>query len=129
MLIDNPIIRTSLRFTPGTEVIGASGSFTGSFSGSFEGTLTVFDRIKYSTTSNFLITSQSNETFLEVGNEFNNFEHKQTTTFKNAEVVISGSLEVVDGVLKLESKTELPSTPIRGALVFTEDDNLYIGAF
>lgn len=34
MLLDNPIVRTFLRFLPGTEVIGASGSFTGSLSGS-----------------------------------------------------------------------------------------------
>ncbi len=127
MLIDNPVIRTSLRFTPGTEVIGASGSFTGSFSGSFEGTVEVLDRLVFKSTNNFLITSQSEDTTVTVGNEFNNFSNKQTTTFRNAEVVISGSLQVVDGVLQLEAKNALPTTVVKGALVFTNDNHLFIG--
>lgn len=127
MLIDNPLIRTSLRFTPGTEVIGASGSFTGSFSGSFQGNVEVLDKLVFRSISNFLITSQSNDTTVIVGNEFNNFINKQTTTFRNAEVVVSGSLQIVDGVLQLEAKNSLPDTVIKGALVFTIDNHLFIG--
>jgi hypothetical protein len=122
MLIDNPIIRTSLRFTPGTEVIGASGSFTGSFSGSFEGNVEILDKLVFRATDNFLITSQSNDTTVTVGNEFNNFENTQTTIFKNAEVIVSGSAEVE--ILKLKPLEEEPE-PVEGGLYYSTNGNFF----
>lgn len=124
MLIDNPIIRTSLRFTPGTEVIGASGSFTGSFSGSFQGNVEILDKLIFRTADSFLITSQSIDTTVTIGNEFNNFENKQTTIFKNAEVIVSGSAEVE--VLKLKPLEEEPS-PVEGGLYYSTDGSFFAG--
>lgn len=64
MLLDKPIVRTSLSFTPGTEVIGASGSFSGSFTGSFAGDGSQLTNLPINTSS--LATTGSN-TF--VGNQ------------------------------------------------------------
>jgi type II secretory pathway component PulJ len=101
-------------------------------SGSIQGdtaifnTLDIFDTVKYKAENNFLITSQSNETSLIIGNEYNDFENKQTTTFKNAEVNIFGSLNITEGLLVLEAKEALPD-PIKGGLVFTIDNNIFVG--
>lgn len=101
-----------------------SGSFQGEADFSF---LEIEDTLKYKAENNFLISSQSNDTTLLIGNQFNNFTNKQTTTFRNADVIVSGSLQIVDGVLQLEAKNSLPDTVIKGALVFTIDNHLFIG--
>jgi hypothetical protein len=100
-----------------------SGSFQGDAHFSF---LEIDDTVKYKQENNFLITSQSNETSLVIGNEYNDFENKQTTTFKNAEVNISGSLNITEGILVLEAKETLPD-PVKGGLVFTIDNNIFVG--
>lgn len=99
-----------------------SGSFQGDAHFSF---LEIDDTVKYKRDENFLISSQSNDTTLLIGNSFNNFENKQTTTFKNAEVVVSGSMEVTE-VLKLKPLEQEPD-PIEGGLYYSVDGNFFAG--
>lgn len=99
-----------------------SGSFRGDAHFSF---LEIDDTVKYKKEDNFLITSQSNDTTLLIGNSFNDYENKQTTTFKNAEVIVSGSMEVTE-VLKLKPLADEPD-PIEGGLYYSTDGNFFAG--
>ncbi len=100
-----------------------SGSFQGDAHFSF---LEIDDTVKYKQENNFLITSQSNDTTLLVGNSYNNFENKQITTFKNAEVIISGSVEIAEGILKLKPLEEEPDV-VEGGLYYSTNGNFFAG--
>ena len=66
--------------------------------------LDIYDRLLFRASNNFIFTSQSDDTELTIGNQYNDYEYKQTTTFKNAEVVVSGSLTLTEGVLIFNQK-------------------------
>lgn len=71
-------------------------------------------------------TSQSADSNLVIGNYFNNYAFKQTTTFKNAEVIVSGNFTIADnGVLILEPKSVAP-TPITGGIYYQLNDGFYV---
>lgn len=89
-------------------------------------TIDIFDKIVYKSNNNLLITSQSNPTKLTVGNEYNNYEYTQTTEFKNSQIIVSGSIEITNGMLILDPKDELPA-PVKGGLIFTTTNELLIG--
>jgi len=99
-----------------------SGSFQGDAHFSF---LEIEDTVKYKAENNFLITSQSTDTTLLIGNEFNNFANKQTTTFKNAEVIVSGSVEITE-VLKFKPLEQEPE-PVEGGLYYSTNGNFFAG--
>jgi hypothetical protein len=87
-------------------------------------TLDIYDRLVFKADTNYLFTSQSNDTELIVGNQYNDYEYKQTTTFKNGEVIVSGSLSIVDGVLILEDQRTEP-TPIIGGIYYSSGSFYY----
>ena len=87
-------------------------------------TLDIYDRLVFKADTNYLFTSQSNDTQLIIGNQYNDYEYKQTTTFKNADVIVSGSLSIVDGVLILEDQRTEP-TPIIGGIYYSSGSFYY----
>jgi hypothetical protein len=93
-----------------------SGSFTGSFVG--DGSALTF------TTLN---TSQSSDSQLLIGNKYNNYQYKQTTIFKNGDVIISGSTTITeDGVLVLKPRST-PSASVAGTIFYSSSGELYLG--
>ena len=87
-------------------------------------TLDIYDRLVFKADTNYLFTSQSNDTQLIIGNQYNDYEYKQTTTFKNADVIVSGSLSIVDGILILEDQRTEP-TPIIGGIYYSSGSFYY----
>lgn len=67
---------------------------------------------------NKLSTSQSSDSQLVIGNSFGNYVNKQTTVFKNGDVILSGSLI-------LEAK-DSPSA-IAGGLIYSSSNEFYLG--
>ncbi len=65
-----------------------------------------------------LSTSQSSESQLVIGNSFGDYVNKQTTIFKNGDVILSGSLI-------LEKKNTIP--PVEGGLFFSSSNEFYLG--
>jgi len=69
-----------------------------------------------------LNTSESSDSTLLVGNIYGTpYENKQTTVFKNGDIVLSGSLY-------LEPQSITP-TAIAGGLFFSASNGLYVGVF
>lgn len=67
---------------------------------------------------NKLSTSQSSDSQLVIGNSFGDYSNKQTTIFKNGDVILSGSLI-------LEAKNS-PSA-IAGGLIYSSSNEFYLG--
>lgn len=67
---------------------------------------------------NKLSTSQSSNSQLVIGNSFGDYSNKQTTIFKNGDVILSGSLI-------LEAKNS-PSA-IAGGLIYSSSNEFYLG--
>ena len=67
---------------------------------------------------NKLSTSQSSNSQLVIGNSFDDYSNKQTTIFKNGDVILSGSLI-------LEAKNS-PSA-IAGGLIYSSSNEFYLG--
>lgn len=65
-----------------------------------------------------LSTSQSSDSQLIIGNSFGDYTYKQTTVFKNGDVILSGSLI-------LEAKNNI--NPIRGGLFYSSSNEFYLG--
>ena len=65
-----------------------------------------------------LSTSQSSDSQLVIGNSFGDYANKQTTIFKNGDVILSGSLI-------LEAKNS-PSA-IAGGLIYSSSNEFYLG--
>lgn len=67
---------------------------------------------------NKLSTSQSSDSQLVIGNSFGDYANKQTTIFKNGDVILSGSLilEAKDGV-----------SAVAGALIYSSSNEFYLG--
>ena len=65
-----------------------------------------------------LSTSQSSDSQLVIGNSFGDYANKQTTIFKNGDVILSGSLI-------LEAK-DSPSA-IAGGLIYSSSNEFYLG--
>jgi hypothetical protein len=69
-----------------------------------------------------LNTSESSDSTLLVGNIYGTpYENKQTTIFKNGDIVLSGSLY-------LEPQSVTP-TAVAGGLFFSASNGLYVGVF
>lgn len=90
-------------------------------------TLDIYDRLVFKATQNYLITSQSNDTEITIGNEYNDYEYKQTTTFKNSEVVVSGSLTITEGVLIFEPKDTEPDI-VDGGMYYSTNGSFFLGS-
>lgn len=74
-----------------------------------------------------LNTSQSANSLLIVGNEYNNYENRQTTEFRNGDVIVSGSVTIADdGILILKAIDTTP-TPISGGVYFSTEGSFFIG--
>lgn len=67
---------------------------------------------------NKLSTSQSSDSQLIIGNSYDNYSNKQTTIFKNGNVILSGSM-----VLQPQSVT--PS-PVSGGVYYSTDGYFYL---
>ncbi len=67
---------------------------------------------------NKLSTSQSSDSQLVIGNSFGNYTNKQTTIFKNGDVILSGSLI-------LEAKNGV--TAVAGGLIYSSSNEFYLG--
>lgn len=67
---------------------------------------------------NKLSTSQSSDSQLVIGNSFGDYVNKQTTIFKNGDVILSGSLI-------LEAKNNLAA--IAGGLIYSSSNEFYLG--
>jgi hypothetical protein len=96
-----------------------SSAFTGSFTGSHygDGSNLIFTTVN---------TSQNSDSSLVIGNNFNNYSYRQTTTFRNGDVVVSGSTTITpDGVLVLQPRTT-PVSSVPGTLFFSSSGELYI---
>lgn len=65
-----------------------------------------------------LSTSQSSDSQLIIGNSFGDYAHKQTTIFKNGDIILSGSLI-------LEAKNNV--NPISGGLFYSSSNEFYLG--
>ncbi len=108
---------SGLKTTGSIVVFGdiTANSITSSFKG--EGSQLFF------TTLN---TSQSSNSQLVIGNIYNDYQYKQTTVFRNADVVISGSTTITDGGMLILTPQETP-TPIAGGIFFSSSGQFYIG--
>jgi hypothetical protein len=72
-------------------------------------------------------TSSSLDSVFIIGNQYNDYQNKQTTVFQNAEVIISGSVTIGnDGVLILSPITT-PPTVVSGAIYFSTSGEFYFG--
>lgn len=67
---------------------------------------------------NKLSTSQSSDSQLVIGNSFGDYSNKQTTIFKNGDIILSGSLI-------LEAKNNLAA--IAGGLIYSSSNEFYLG--
>lgn len=67
---------------------------------------------------NKLSTSQSSDSQLVIGNSFGDYANKQTTIFKNGDVILSGSLI-------LEAKNN--PLAIAGGLIYSSSNEFYLG--
>lgn len=67
---------------------------------------------------NKLSTSQSSDSQLVIGNSFGDYTNKQTTIFKNGDIILSGSLI-------LEAKSNV--SPIAGGLIYSSSNEFYLG--
>ncbi len=67
---------------------------------------------------NKLSTSQSSDSQLVIGNSFGNYTNKQTTIFKNGDVILSGSLI-------LEEKNGVAA--VAGGLIYSSSNEFYLG--
>ena len=65
-----------------------------------------------------LSTSQSSDSQLIIGNSFGNYSNKQTTIFKNGDVILSGSM-----VLQPQNT---PPTAVSGGIYFSTDGYFYL---
>jgi len=93
-----------------------SGSFTGSFTG--DGSDLTFIAIN---------TSQSSDNQLLIGNKHNNYQYRQTTIFKNGDIVVSGSATITEeGVLILKPRGT-PNSLIPGTMFFSSSGDLFLG--
>jgi len=138
LIVSGSATLNQLFFSSSLIVSGGVVDFTltdnviGSFSGSFQGngnfeSFIIKDTILWDASSNFLISQKPNDTELTVGNSHNDYEYKQKTTFKNAEVVVSGSMKVTkDGILILEPHS-IPPTPISGGVYYSTDGAFFVG--
>jgi len=103
-----------------TALFVLSPNFSGSFTGSFVG-----DGSELTFTT--LNTSQSSDSQLLIGNKYNNYQYKQTTIFKNGDVIISGSTTITeDGVLVLKPRST-PSSSVAGTIFYSSSGELYLG--
>jgi hypothetical protein len=66
-----------------------------------------------------LSTSQSSDSQLVIGNSYGNYSYKQTTIFKNSNVIISGSMV-------LQPQSSAP-TAVSGGIYFSTDGYFYLG--
>jgi hypothetical protein len=97
-----------------------TGSFTGSFTGNHigNGSSLTFETIN---------TSQSSDSVLVVGNIYNNYENKQTTVFRNGDVVVSGSTYIGEDGLLVFSPREAPATFISGGMFYSSSGEFFVG--
>jgi hypothetical protein len=65
-----------------------------------------------------LSTSQSSDSNLIIGNVYGNYTNRQTTIFKNGDVILSGSLV-------LEAKSGI--TAVAGGLIYSSSNEFYLG--
>jgi len=65
-----------------------------------------------------LSTSQSSDSQLVIGNIFGDYSNKQTTIFKNSDVILSGSLI-------LQEKNDV--SPLEGGLIYSSSNEFYLG--
>ncbi len=65
-----------------------------------------------------LSTSQNSDSQLVIGNSYGNYSYKQTTIFKNSDVIVSGSLV-------LEAKSGI--TAVAGGLIYSSSNEFYLG--
>lgn len=96
-------------------------NFTGSFTGSFTGN---GSNLVFTT----LNTNDVADSVLIVGNIYNNYSNKQTTVFRNGDVVVSGSIAVSDEGLLLLTPRQTPATTVSGALFYSSSGELYLGS-
>jgi hypothetical protein len=95
--------------------------FTGSFTGSFvgDGSNLTFETLN---------TYDNVDSFLIIGNIYNNYSNRQTTIFRNGDVVVSGSVTVAEeGVLILNPRNT-PATNISGTLFYSSSGELYLSS-
>lgn len=93
-----------------------TGSFTGSFAG--DGSKLIFETLN---------TNKITDSFLVVGNIYNSYINKQTTIFRNGDVIVSGSVTVSgDGALVLKPR-QTPATIVSGTLFYSSSGELYLG--
>jgi len=96
-------------------------NFTGSFTGSFigDGTNLIFESLN---------TFKNTDSELIIGNLYNNYSNRQTTTFRNGDVIVSGSVTVAEeGVLILNPRNT-PATNISGTLFYSSSGELYLSS-
>jgi hypothetical protein len=73
-------------------------------------------------------TSSSLDSVFIIGNQYNDYENKQTTVFQNGDITVSGSVTIGnDGVLILSPITT-PPTVISGAIYFSTSGEFYVGS-
>ena len=90
-------------------------------------TLDIYDRLVFKADTNYLFTSQSNDTELIIGNQYNDYEYKQTTTFKNSEVIVSGSVTITEGILIFEPKDTEPDI-VDGGMYYSSNGSFFLGS-
>lgn len=95
-------------------------TFTGSFTGSFvgDGSNLIFETLN---------TNKTTDSVLVIGNSYNNYSNKQTTVFRNGDVVVSGSVMVSAAGILLLTPRDTPNTHISGALFYSSSGELYLG--
>lgn len=113
-------IATSASFA-NTTLFVLQDNFTGSFTGSFAGNGSdlIFTTIN---------TDQTTDSTLIIGNRYNNYSNKQTTVFKNGDVVVSGSITVSETGVLLLTPRDTPLTFISGAVFYSSSGELYFGS-
>jgi hypothetical protein len=96
-------------------------TFTGSFTGSFvgDGSNLIFETVN---------TNKNTDSLLVIGNIYNNYSNKQTTVFRNGDVVVSGSVTVSDTGVLLLTPRDTPNTHVSGALFYSSSGELYLGS-
>lgn len=90
--------------------------FTGSFTG--DGSNLTFETLN---------TNKNTDNVLVIGNIYNNYSNKQTTVFRNGDVVVSGSVTVSDVGILLLTPRDTPNTHISGAIFYSSSGELYLG--
>lgn len=94
-----------------------TGSFTGSFTG--DGSNLIFETLN---------TNKTTDSLLVIGNIYNNYNNKQTTVFRNGDVVVSGSVTVSDTGILLLTPRDTPNTHVSGGLFYSSSGELYLGS-